>query len=230
MANILNSPLFGVLITLFSFFIGKKIYAKFKLSILNPVLTAMIFCIAFLIVTKIDYSSYKLGGDYIQFFLGPVTVVLAVPLYKQIDKLKEHFIIINTGILTGVVSSLISVILFGKIFGFDSELIISMIPKSITTPVGLELSHQIGGIPSITFVSILITGFTGPLISQMVIKIFNIKDPIAKGVAMGTSSHAIGTIKAIEYGEAEGAMSSLSIGIAALMTVLLSPIFIGIFF
>jgi len=171
-----------------------------------------------------DYSFYKFGGDFIQFFLGPSTIILAVPLYKQLDKLKRHVKPILVGIVSGSMFSILSSIIAGKILKLDKKLIVSIIPKSITTPIGLELSRIIGGVPSITFISIAIAGFSGPVIAGMVFKVFRVKSKIARGVALGTASHAVGTTKAIDMGEVEGAMSGLAIGVAGLTTVLLGPI------
>jgi predicted murein hydrolase (TIGR00659 family) len=224
MSEILGSPLFGILITMIAYQIGVKLYSKYKIGLLNPVIFGTVSIIIFLLLMKIDYSFYKFGGDFIQFFLGPSTIILAVPLYKQLDKLKRHVKPILVGIVSGSMFSILSSIIAGKILKLDEKLIVSIIPKSITTPIGLELSRIIGGVPSITFISIAIAGFSGPVIAGMVFKVFRVKSKIARGVALGTASHAVGTTKAIDMGEVEGAMSGLAIGVAGLTTVLLGPI------
>ena len=166
----------------------------------------------------------KIGADVINFMLGPVTVVLAVPLYRQFDLLKKHFKEILVGILGGVITSFVAVVLVGKLTSTSNEIIYSMIPKSITTPMGISLVNQLGGIEAITVVCIIVTGIFGNIFAEQLLKIGRINHPVAKGIAIGTSAHALGTSKALEIGEVEGAMSSLSIGICGVMTVIIVPI------
>lgn len=224
MNDLINSPLFGVLISLTAFEIGSLIYKKTKLPIFNPLLISMIIIAVLLTSLHISYESFNKGGQIISFFLGPSTVILALPLYKKISLLKKNALAIILGILTGSIVAMISVVLFSKFFGLSDELTASLIPKSITTPIGIEVSRQLGGIPSVTVVIIIITGIIGSIIVPPLLKLFKIKDKISVGIALGTSSHAIGTAKALEIGESEGAMSGLSIGIAGIITVLLAPV------
>ena len=161
-------------------------------------------------------------------FLGPATVILAVPLYKQLLLLKKNFVPIIIGISVGSVVSVISVILLSTVFNLDKEIIISLIPKSVTTPIGVEISNSLGGITGITVMAVILTGITGAIIAPTVCKIFKINNPVARGIGIGTASHAVGTSKALEIGETEGAMSSLSIGIAGLITVVVAPICLDI--
>ena len=226
MYNILETPIFGLLVTIIFYNLGRFIQRKTKNPILNPLLLAIISIILFLKLSEIPYEAYKIGGDSINFFLGPVTVVLAVPLYKQFEIFKKNMVEILVGIITGVTSSFISVKIIGMLFHTDASLINSLIPKSITTPMGISLTSTLGGIEAITVVAIICTGILGAIISPLVFKIGGIKHPIARGIALGTSSHALGTTKAIEMGEVEGAMSGLSIGIAGTLTVVLIPILI----
>ena len=221
--------MFGIILTIIAFEIGVSIRNKWRNPLLNPILIATILIIGFLTLTGISYDTYKVGGDYISFFLGPVTVLLAVPLYRHIQALKSNWLPILTGIVVGSAASIVSVIVCAKIFGLGKTLMLSLIPKSITIPMGSVVSEQIGGIPSITIVSIVITGITGAVTAPLVCRFFRIKNPVAQGVAIGTSSHALGTTKAMEIGEVQGAMSSLSIGVAGVVTVFITPVLLKIF-
>ncbi|WP_099187247.1 LrgB family protein [Tepidibacter mesophilus] len=224
--NFVNNPIFGVLITILAFEISVLINKKTKLSILNPIFISMIIIISFLLILDIDFDSYNKGASFITFFLTPATVMLAVPLYKQVDLLKKNLLPILIGVFVGCLTSISSIIFLSKYLNVNTKISLSLIPKSITTPIGIEVSNQIGGIPSITIVCIIITGVIGAVLGPPLCKFFKIKDKVAIGVSIGTSSHALGTTKAMELGETEGAMSSLSIGIAGIITLLLAPILI----
>ncbi|MGX8852511.1 LrgB family protein [Amedibacillus sp. YH-ame10] len=221
----LQSPMFGILLSLVAFEIGLYIQKKTKLVILNPLLVAIILIIICLLCTGIDLKTYQIGGDMINLFLGPATVVLAVPLYQHLHSLKNYFFPIMIGIVAGVISGLLSTALCAYLFHFDASIAASLMPKSITTPIGIELSAELGGIPAITVLTILITGIIGAVMSDFVFRLFRIKYPIARGIALGASAHAIGTTKAISMGKVEGAMSSLAIGVTGILTVLLAPTF-----
>ena len=220
--------MFGIILTIIAFELGVFINNKWRNPLLNPILIATILIIGFLSITGIKYETYKVGGDYISFFLGPVTVLLAVPLYKHIQALKKSWFPILAGIFVGSAVSIICVIACAKIFGISKTLMLSLIPKSITIPMGSVVSEQIGGLPSITIVAIVITGITGAVTAPLVCRFFRIKNPVAQGVAIGTSSHALGTTKAMEIGEVQGAMSSLSIGVAGVVTVFITPLLLKI--
>ena len=219
MYNVFDTEIFGVILTILFFNIGIYIQKKTNKPIFNPLLIAILGIILFLSITKIPYESYKLGGDRINFFLGPVTIVLAVPLYKQFDLFKKYLLEILIGISCGVVVSFISIKLIGHFTNADVDIINSLIPKSITTPMGISLTKTLNGVEAITVVSIILTGILGAIISPIVFKIGKINNPVAKGIALGTSAHALGTTKALEMGEVEGAMSGLSIGISGIITV-----------
>lgn len=227
MYNVFDTEIFGVILTILFFNIGIYIQKKTNKPIFNPLLVAILGIILFLSITKIPYESYKLGGDRINFFLGPVTIVLAVPLYKQFDLFKKYLLEILIGISCGVVVSFISVKLIGHFTNADVDIINSLIPKSITTPMGISLTKTLSGVEAITVVSIILTGILGAIISPIIFKIGKINNPVAKGIALGTSAHALGTTKALEMGEVEGAMSGLSIGISGIITVILIPIIIN---
>lgn len=224
MTQYIDNPLFGVGISILVYTLSSFISRRFRLKILNPLLLTMVIIVGMLLLFRIDYGIYNKGGQIISFFLGPATVVLAVPLYRQIHLLKENLIPILTGILLGTISGVISILALGKAFNLDLILISSLIPKSTTTPIAMEISTLLGGNSSLTVTFVVVTGLSGYIFGEKVLKTLGIKDPIAMGIALGTSSHAIGTAKAIELGEVEGAMSSLSIGVAGIITVFLIPV------
>ena len=228
MYNVFDTEIFGIILTILFFNIGIYIQKKTNKPIFNPLLIAILGIILFLSITRIPYESYKLGGDRINFFLSPVTIVLAVPLYKQFDLFKKYLLEILIGISCGVVVSFISIKLIGHFTNADVDIINSLIPKSITTPMGISLTKTLNGVEAITVVSIILTGILGAIISPIVFKIGKINNPVAKGIALGTSAHALGTTKALEMGEVEGAMSSLSIGIAGTITVIIVPIILNL--
>jgi len=229
MAELINSPLFGIMLSLLAFEFGCILYNKTKIALFNPLFVSQILIIIFLLKFHISLEFYNKGGQLISFFLGPATVVLAVPLYRKLKLLKANAFAIFTGITVGSIFGMTSIILLGQAFGLNELLKLSMVPKSVTTPIGISISSQLGGIPAVTVAAIIITGILGAIIGPYICKIFRIKDSVAIGVAMGTASHALGTTKALELGETEGAMSSLSVGIAGLITVLLAPIIVKFF-
>ena len=181
-----------------------------------------------LMVLGVDYESYEEGGKYISYLLTPATVCLAVPLYQQLHLLKKNIKAIAAGIVSGVLASLVSVLLLAKLFGLSHEEYVTLLPKSITTAIGMGVSEELGGIVTITVAVIIITGVLGNVIADAVYKIAKIEEPVAKGLALGTSAHAIGTAKAMELGEVEGAMSSLAIAVAGLLTVIAASVFAGL--
>ncbi|EJO5346340.1 LrgB family protein [Clostridium botulinum] len=224
--ELLNSPIFGILLSIIGFEIGLYIYRKTKIALFNPLLIciALIVCILLSFNIKLDY--FDKGGNFISLFLGPATVVLAVPLYKKINTIKQYAIPILLGVTVGCITAMLSIFYICKVVGLTSKLTYSLVPKSITTPIGIEVSKVLGGIPAITVAAVIITGIMGAVIAPIVCKVFKIKNHVAIGISIGTSSHALGTTKAIEMGETEGAMSSLAIGIAGLITSFLAPILI----
>lgn len=228
MNAIINSPLFGILLTLVTFEIGVTISKKFKYSFLNPLLIANILIVGFLLFTGISLESYNVGGDYISVMLSPATVVLAVPLYRQISKLKQFWKPILAGIFAGSLTSLACVIVVSKLVGLSETLMLSLLPKSITIPMGSVVSAQIGGIPPVTIIAITVTGITGAVAAPAVCRFCRIKHKVAQGIAIGTASHALGTTRAMEMGEVQGAMSSLSIGVAGLFTAIVTPIILSL--
>lgn len=224
MNTLVSSPVFGVLISLAAYEAASFIKKKLKLSIFNPLLVSIIILIIFLSEFHIKYTDYNNGGQIISFFLAPATVALALPFYKKFSLFKENAFPIMAGILCGTFSGILCIIGLSKLFNLSDILIKSLIPKSITTPIGMALSSQLGGLPSITVVAIIITGITGSVIGPFLYKVLKINDEVAMGIAMGNASHAVGTAKAMEIGETEGAMSGLTIAIAGIVTVLLAPV------
>ncbi len=224
--SILNTPLFGLILTISAFHIGLFVFKKTKFPIFNPLLIGIVIAMGVMSFFNIPLDYFRRGGDYMTFLLAPATISLALPLYKQLDKLKQNFLPIIIGSLVGAATAIISTILLGKLLGIDKLLLVSFMPKSITTPIGIELSKLLGGVPAITIFAIIVTGIVGNVLAPAVCKCFKIKHPVAKGIGIGISSHAVGTSKALEMGEVEGAMSALSIVVSGIITFLIAPLFI----
>ena len=222
---ILSSATIGIVISLLAYEIGLAAQRKWKLAILNPLLISIALVIVFLVVFHVDYDSYNMSAKYLSYLLTPATVCLAIPLYLQLDLLKKNIVAIMTGVLSGVLASLGSVLAMSMVFGLNHKEYVTMLPKSITTAIGMGVSEELGGYVTISVAVIIITGVLGNMIAETVIKLARIEEPIAKGLALGTSAHAIGTAKAMELGEIEGAMSSLAIAVAGLLTVVGASVF-----
>lgn len=214
-----ESAFLGVVLSLFAYQFGMFLKKKTKSDIVNPLLVAIVVCIVVLVLFDIDYEQYNNGAKYISFLLTPATVCLAIPLYEQYELLKNNWKAIISGISAGIITNAVSIYLLSLLFGFSHEEYVTFLPKSITTAIGMGISEELGGIVSITVSSIVITGIFGSLIAERIYKILKIKNPIAKGIATGTAAHAMGTSKAMEMGEVEGAMSSLAIVVSGLLTV-----------
>ena len=226
MNEFLNLSVFwGALVSLAAYELGLILKKKFRLAIFNPLLIAILCVIGVLAVLGVDYDSYYEGGKYISYLLTPATVCLAVPLYEQIHLLKKNLKAVAAGIFSGTLAGLCSILLMAKLFGFDHQEYVTMLPKSITTAIGMGVSEELGGIVTITVAVIIVTGILGNVIGEHVFRICKIEEPIAKGIALGSASHAIGTAKAMELGEIEGAMSSLSIAVAGVLTVVGASVF-----
>ena len=224
-----TSVFFGVFISLISYGIGTLLNKKLKLAVFNPLLIAVIIIIAVLVLLDIDYETYNEGAKYISYLLTPATVCLAVPLCEQFELLKEHHKAVIAGIVAGVVTSLCSILLFAVIFSLDRGSYVTLLPKSITTAIGMGVSEKLGGYVALTVAVIIITGILGNMFAESICRIFRITDPVARGVGIGTSAHAVGTARAMQMGEVEGAMSSLSIVVAGLFTVIGASIFANLF-
>lgn len=222
MDKIFENPLFGIILCIFTYEIGIIINRKLKTSLANPLLIGIILCIIFLKVFNISFDTFNKGGNIVSMFLAPATVSLAVSIYNQYKLLKENLLSIIIGCSVGSFVSMGSVYLLCKLFKLEQNITISMIPKSVTSPIAISISEQLGGIVPITVSAVVLTGILGAMFAPILIKIFRVKNSIAVGVAIGTSSHVAGTTKAMEIGDVEGAMSSIAIGIAGFITVIFS--------
>lgn len=223
-----NSVFFGVMITFLSYGIGMIMKKKIKSAICNPLLVSIVLILIFLIVTGVSYESYAKGSEYISYLLTPATICLAVPLYQQMELLKQNYKAVLAGILAGTLSSMTCILLLSLLFHFNHEAYVTFLPKSITTAIGIGVSEELGGYISVTVVVIVVTGVLGNIFAEHALKIMRIKEPIARGIAIGSASHAVGTAKAMELGPIEGAMSSLSIVVSGILTVIGAPFFAAI--
>lgn len=222
-----NNGFFCILLTLGTFLIGRVIQSKWKSPLCNPLLLASCFTIITLLILGIPVERYQAGCAPLQYLLTPATICYAVGLYEQIGKLKKHIAAILAGVISGTVISLGSIRVMCLVFGFDRVLTYSMLPKSITTAIGMPLSAETGGIAALTTVAIVLTGILGNIFGPMLCKMFRFEEPIVQGVAFGTSAHAIGTARATEMSELAGAVSSLSLTFAGLVTVVLYSFLLG---
>lgn len=220
-----NSLFFGVAISLVGYEVGLLLRRKFALAILNPLLIAICCVILFNKALGIPYADYYEGAKYLSYLLTPATVALAVPLYRQLKLLREHWLAIVCGLGAGILAGGLGILALSILFGLDHQLYVTLLPKSVTTAIGMELSRELGGVMAITTAVIIVTGILGNVIGDAVFSLFRIKHPIAKGLALGNAAHAIGTAKAMELGEVEGAMSSLAIAVAGVLTVVSASVF-----
>lgn len=221
-----NSATIGVVISLISYEIGIFLKKKTKKAFMNPLLISIVLVIAFLLIFDVNYDSYNQSAKYLSYLLTPATVSLAIPLYQQIELLKKNLGAILLGILSGVLTSLLSILVMSMIFHLSHEEYVTLLPKSITTAIGMGVCEELGGYVTISVAVIIVTGILGNMIGEFICKCFRIRNSISKGLVLGTSSHAIGTARAMEMGQIEGAMSSLAIVVSGLMTVVLASIFV----
>mgnify|MGYP005960828091 CR=1 FL=1 len=222
MNSVLTSPMFGITLCIITFALGVFLNKKLKTPLANPLLIAIAFTIIILKVFNIPLEYFNIGGDFVSMFLGPATAALALSIYRQLDVLKKNFLPVVLGCLAGAVTSMGSIFLMCRLFRLDEKLTVSMLPKSVTTPIAMEISRQAGGVVPVTVAAVVVTGILGAVISPLLVKLFRVKNPVAAGVGIGSCSHAIGTSKAIELGEVQGAMSGISLSISGIITVILS--------
>lgn len=226
MTVFLEDSLFaGVTLSLIAYLLGVVLKKKFKCAIFNPLLISIIITIVVLVTAHVDYDVYNQGASYLSWFLTPATVCLAIPLYEQWKLLKKNIKAVLLGIIAGVLTSLGTVWVLAEIMGLSHKEYVTLLPKSITTAIGMGVSEELGGYVTITVAVIVVTGVLGNIFGELICKIFRITDPIARGLSIGSASHAIGTAKAMELGEIEGAMSSLAIAVAGIFTVAASSFF-----
>ncbi len=220
-----SSSFFGLALSLAAYMAGMALKKRFRSPLLNPLLIAIVLTMGVLLLTGVKYEDYLTSANMLSKFLTPATVCLAIPLYERLDMLKKNYRALLCGILSGVITSVTCILALCALFGIGHAEYVTLLPKSVTTAIGMGVAEQLGGYTSITAAAIIITGILGNAIGEGVLKLFRITDPIAKGVALGSSAHAIGTVKAMELGETEGAMSSLSIAVAGVMTVVFATIY-----
>ena len=225
---VLSSATFGVLISLLGYALGLALKKRFRLGIFNPLLIAIVLVAAVLLIFRIDYGSYYASARYLSYLLTPATVCLAVPLYTQLEKLRKNLLAIGCALTAGALTSMLSVLALSALFGLSHQEYVTLLPKSITTAIGMGVSEELGGYVSITVAVIILTGIFGNVSGDLVGRLFRITEPIAKGLSIGAASHAIGTARAMEWGELEGAMSSLAIVVSGLLTVIGASFFAGL--
>ena len=214
-----QSVFFGVTVSIAAYEAGSLLKKKYHSALFNPLLLSVAATIVLLVLFRIDYDTYYEGAKYLSYLLTPATVCLAIPMYEQLELLKKNLKAVMVGIISGVLMSLGCILVMAIVFGLNHETYVTLLPKSITTAIGMGVSEELGGYVTITVATIVITGVLGNIIGEGLCKLFHIEEPIAKGVALRTASHAIGTARAMEMGEIEGAMASLSIAVAGLLTV-----------
>lgn len=220
--NLTSSPFFGICLTIFAYELGCLINRRLKTPIANPLMIAVALVILTLKLCRIPFSNYNRGGTFITMFLAPATASLAVNIYAQLEQLKKRLFPVLVGALAGSCASIGCILLLSKLFGLDGALTASLVPKSVTTPIAMGISEQLGGIVPVTVAAVVVTGIVGAVFAPVFIRLFRVNDPVAVGLAIGVSSHALGTTKALEIGQVEGAMSGIAIGIAGLITVILA--------
>ena len=222
--SLVSSVYFGIALSAAAFWVGVKVQKKTGWVIANPLIIAIVIVSGILLFFRIPYESYYQGGQVINMFLAPATACLAVSIYARLELLKKHWLPIVVGASCGSLTSMASVWLMCRLFGLDEAMTASLMPKSVTTPIAISISGSYGGIMSITVVAVIFTGILGSVLAPVFIKIFKVSDPMIAGLSVGACSHALGTSRAVELGEVEGAMSGLAIGICGIMTVLFSLI------
>ncbi|MBO5364392.1 MAG: LrgB family protein [Clostridia bacterium] len=225
MRGLTATPLFGVSVTVFAYAIGVWMNKRAKTPLVNPMLVSLLLIIGVLLLFDIPYENYQIGGDMIEIFLAPATALIAVKIYQQFDRLRENWLPVLLGTAVGSAISMICVILLCRVFFLDRELLASLLPKSVTTAIAVSLSEQAGGLVPVTVAAVVITGVFGAAFAPLMIRVFGVKDPVEAGLAIGTCSHALGTTKAIEIGDVEGAMSGVALGVAGLITVVYTTFF-----
>ncbi|NBK21712.1 MAG: LrgB family protein [Spirochaetia bacterium] len=225
MLEVLDTPLFGITLSIIAFRVGIWANRKIRHPLANPLLIAMSLIVLVLVAFGIPLDMYEKGSSVISLFLAPVTAVLALSVYRQRALLKDSLLPVLLGTLAGSVASLLSIRWTCNLLGLDQVVLASLLSKSVTTPIAIAITEQFGGIPALTVASTVISGTLGNLLAPLLAKMFFIADPVAHGVGIGSCSHALGTSKALEIGEVQGAMSSIAISLSGIFTVLLAPLF-----
>ena len=222
MSALLETPYFGIVLTILAYWTGVKLQKKTGLVLCNYMLVAVALLVAVLTVFHIPYEAYYQGGSIIDMFLGPATACMAVTIYSKWDLLRKNWLPVLAGCLAGVITSMGSILIMCRLFGLDKAMTVSLLPKSVTTPIATVISEGHGGIVSVTVAAVMVTGILGNLVAPFLVKLFRIHDPLAVGLGIGACSHAVGTAKALEMGETEGAMGGLAIGLCGIITAILA--------
>lgn len=222
MRELLASPYFGIFLSIAAYALGCGLNRKFRTPLCNPLLIAIVLVVGVLLVFRIPYEDYNAGGEIVSLFLAPATACLAVGIYSKLAVLKKYWLPILVGAVAGSASSMLSVYALCRLLGLGEQLTVSLIPKSVTTPIAVGIVESAGGLTPITVVAVIVTGILGAILAPAMIRLFRISDSVAAGLAIGACSHAVGTSKAVELGEVEGAMSGLAIGVCGVVTVVLS--------
>lgn len=219
LSELLYSPYFGVIATIFAYQAGVSIQKKVKHPLANPILIAVLLICTLLVTMDIPLEAYQEGGNLIYLFLAPATAALAMPIYKNWQILRLNWKPIIAGTMAGSFSSIVIVFALCKLFKLEESLTLSLLSKSVTTPIAVGITEQLGGIVPIAIAAVIFSGITGNIMAPFLVKVFRVEDPVAQGIGIGTASHAIGTTRAITMGELQGAMSGLAIGLSGLWTV-----------
>lgn len=222
MMEIINTPIFGVMISIIFFLFGRYLYQVTKFPLFNPLLISSIMIIMFIYIVDLDIKVFKGYLNAVNLFLPPLTVSLAIPIVKQKDLIKKNIIPIISGALAGSIASIITVLILGKIFNLESAIMSSLIPKSVTTPIAIEVSKRLGGISEITVAVVIMNAIFGSIIGPFVLKMFNTLDPTTTGMSLGTTSNAVGTAKASEISQTAGAIGGVAIVATGLFTVIIT--------
>lgn len=223
MRHFLESEIFILVMTFGAFFIAQKIQEKTKIIFLNPILIAIIILISMLTLLNIDYGVYHANSRLIEFFLKPAVVALGVPLYQQYEKIKKQAIPILISQLVGCIAGVVSVVLIAKLLGGSREIILSLVPKSVTTPIAMEVSKAIGGIPPLTASVVVVVGIFGGIFGYTIMKWARVKNPVAQGLSMGTAAHGLGTSASMEISPSYGTMASIGMIVNGIFTAILAP-------
>jgi predicted murein hydrolase (TIGR00659 family) len=223
MNSFFQSQTFVVAFTFLVYFLAQKLQQKTKMIILNPILVSILIIILFLSVFNINYESYHEGSKLIEFFLKPAVVALGVPLYHQLEKIRKQTFQILISQLVGCVAGVVSVVLIAKFLGAPREVILSLAPKSVTTPIAMEVSRAVGGIPPLTASVVIVVGIFGSIFGYAIMKLARVKNPVSQGLSMGTAAHAVGTSKSMQISPTFGAFSSLGLIMNGIFTAILAP-------
>lgn len=230
MDNMLDSPLWGILLTCIAFAGGTALQRRFRTPLMNGYFLAVSAIIVFLLLTDIPFETYNIGGAYLTFLMGPATVALAVPLYRQWDTVKRNKRVVFLSTIVAACLGILSAAGIALLLGADDAVVRSLSVKSVTNPIAVRVAETIGGIPSLSAAAVVVTGILGAVLGPEVLHLFGIKNPVAQGLAIGAASHALGTTRAFQQGETEGAFSSIALALTGVFTALFAPLFFQWFF